>query len=859
MRTTLRTVRRIFILCMLALALAACFCVASAQISRTGYISTFRLLEGEPVFGEDTHYKLSIRKGGQVVAELTDLSTGEKALVLDRAYSSGANILLTVPGELIAPERSYALSVRHLYDGRVIGEASHTFAATLPAARIDALSVTSSFRPQEGETLEVAFSLPDDAYVTAVVKNAGGAQAAVLASGAPMQAGEHRLQWNGFLADGSLAPGGSYTVELSCSNKGGASPVVSAAFLLSGDTEQVLSGRVQGSIRSLLLPERPEDSRSPVFVLNADRAGRYTLKLRDMATGYSVKMTGELRPGANRIAIDMPLTGGHEYMLQIIEQVSGSTVGKGQIGFVAWIDRPSVSISAPASLRAGYGAALPITYTTGTTSSITLFLTDEARANTYWSATLDGLPAGTGVYHWNGRAADGSLLPEGDYLLHCESTNAAGRASAAPLSLSYEGEIDRYGVPTTQGAITFFAPAGDPTPAERTSVRMRVRTSTEGTLKLTLRDVTNDGRAVLVFNAYVSAGEKIVTIPAEYFRANSYEVQAGLYVKNQLAGKANAFLQPRIVPPEVTGFQCSDTFESKWGHAYDFSFDLASTGYLHVRVEDPAKQTIVRYLSNSEYCSAGHYAFSWDGCDESGNMVPPGDYQIVVAYVDCYETTSNFVVHPLRFEGPQYPEGVYGYAIVGRGTHKTPIHIYREPNGSTFAVTYGISAAFEVLEDLGDWLLVRTSGTVGTPVVGYVKADRLQKIAITSPYRIEVNIARSGPNKQTMYVYKDGALIDRFKISSGKAAGSTPTGVFNLNNRKPYFTVLGGGGICYDTLRVVGGVCIHRIPEIGGSYATTEPLLGSPASHGCIRVPVEKSTWLYEAIPDTTPIIIYSK
>ena len=162
-----------------------------------------------------------------------------------------------------------------------------------------------------------------------------------------------------------------------------------------------------------------------------------------------------------------------------------------------------------------------------------------------------------------------------------------------------------------------------------------------------------------------------------------------------------------------------------------------------------------------------------------------------------------------------------------------------------------------MLKDLGDWLYVETSAATGDPIKGYVQANRLQKVALTSPYRIEINISRVGPNAHTMYVYHNDVLIDQFKISAGKKEGSTPTGTFCLLDRKPYFTVSSAGAICYDALRVVGGVCIHRIPEINGSYRSTQRALGSPASAGCIRVPIEKSTWLYETIPDTTIIRSY--
>ena len=836
---------------LIVLAVGLC-ATAFAEPTRVGYISALRTLDGEPVAGETTRYKLSIRQSGQVTAKLTDKTTGSVVTVLDQYYGSAQNILLQVPAEYNAEGRSYSLDVQLSRNGMISGSANHSYTIAKPEANISALSVSASFRPAIGEQLNASFTLPYPAQVTAVVKK-GGQSIATVAENCAFPAGTSSLTWSGSDYYGKVCSEGQYSFELYCVNEAGTSPVVAAAFQIMGDADKAIGGRVDGAITSFMLPQQPVDGEEPVFYLNCASAGRYTLKLRNMTTGASLKMTGNAQAGLNEIRIASAAIGGHEYRMQLVLQ--GASSGKAEISYAVHINPPSISVSAPSSLQAGYGAAMPIQYTTGTSGTVVLYIMDESHTQTYAAISLPGMQAGSGVAYWNGKDQAGNMLPSGTYHVVGEAINHIGKIFSHAAEFTYAGKLESLGTPQAAGTIALFAPADDPQPAESTPIRMRLQITSPGTLKIVRRDLST-GKTLTVYNAYASAGIKTVTMPGEYFDAASYELEATLTANRKVTGRAFAYVQPRMVPAKIENFFCSDTFDSKWGEAYEFSFDTASTGYLYVRVERDGQ--IIRNIKNGQYCTAGHYAYLWDGRDDSKKTVESGNYRISAVYIDKYGNYSNQVVHDLHFARPEYPEGVYGYSIVGLGTHKTPIYIYNKPEGSTIGVTYGISATFKVMEDLGDWLFVETSGTRGGPIQGYVRANRLQKVTVTSPYRIEVCIRKHGTNAQTMFVYKNDELIDQFKISSGMVEGTTPTGTFCLMNRKPYFNVLGTSGICWDTLRVVGGVCIHRIPEINGSYKTTEPLLGTPASHGCVRVPVEKSRWLYEEMPDTTPIIIYT-
>jgi len=850
--------RKVFVLVLVLCLAVGVLTVAQADMVRTGSITKFSLL-AEPKAGEITNYKVSMNQAGRLTAVLTDLNTGEKTTVYDYEFPGSKSVRMDVPGNLLQSGHSYSLDLTHASRGKIRGQASHAFTLVKPVAEVNNLTVTSSVRPQNGETMCATFTLPCAAYVSANVVS-GSQIVSQLAYCAYYPAGTHTLVWNGLVSNSQIAPAGNYTVEVFCSNTAGNSAVASAPFSIVGDTSQAVFAQVDGTVESMLLAGRVEDGEKPTFIVRASKAGNYTLKMRDNATGKSVKMTGRLQAGMNQITVNTVCTGGREYTVQMVLQESRRNTGKAQLSFRAHIDPPSVSISAPSTLEAGYGAAYPITYTAGTAGNVDIYFTDASHTVIYSAIRLSNQPKGTYTVYWNGLDGAGNPLPTGTYHVFAESINSVGNVYSNSVILNYTGAVAGVGSARVQGAISVFGLAEDqsPTPAERTPVKLRVQTTSGGTLKITLRDIANNGKAVSVYKSSVSAGMRTITIPADYFGSSTYILEAELTSNKKVVGKAIAYVQPHRVDPQIVNFSCNGLFEGELQAACRFTFDTTSTGHLFVRIEDE-QQKVVRTILDGAMTTAGSHSFAWNGLNDSDKQAPAGRYRILTTYIDSYGVQSNWATQYIDYQPQPLPEGVYGYSVVGKGDHRTPIYMYDQPNGKTIGTTYGMSAVFEILDDYGEWLRVRVSGTKGSPVECYVKSDRLQRIAITSPYRIEVNINRYGATAQTLFLYKDGQLIDQFKVSTGMSKGTTPTGVFSINTRRPYFTVLGSSGICYDTLYVIGGVCIHRVPMINGSYKTTEPLLGTVASHGCIRVPVNKSTWLYENIPDTTPVIIYSK
>ncbi|WP_338900692.1 L,D-transpeptidase family protein [Clostridium perfringens] len=147
------------------------------------------------------------------------------------------------------------------------------------------------------------------------------------------------------------------------------------------------------------------------------------------------------------------------------------------------------------------------------------------------------------------------------------------------------------------------------------------------------------------------------------------------------------------------------------------------------------------------------------------------------------------------------------------------------------------------------------------PVMEYYKKlneDTINQFDITSNtnYLVFVNIA-----EQKTYVYegsKNNWTLDKtFTCSTGIEGKETPIGIFTVQTRAPWFfsPKYGQGGKYY--VQFMGNYLFHSIPFNSDKTTISDPTLGVPASHGCIRLSVEDSKWLYDNVQNGSKIIIY--
>jgi hypothetical protein len=101
--------------------------------------------------------------------------------------------------------------------------------------------------------------------------------------------------------------------------------------------------------------------------------------------------------------------------------------------------------------------------------------------------------------------------------------------------------------------------------------------------------------------------------------------------------------------------------------------------------------------------------------------------------------------------------------------------------------------------------------------------------------------------EQQAYIYRNGVLIGRTTISSGRAGHRTPTGVFTVleKQRRHFSNIYKGAAMPFMERLTWSGIALH-----GG------PLPGYPDSHGCIRLPKEFSQLLFGVTRVGTTVVV---
>lgn len=123
-------------------------------------------------------------------------------------------------------------------------------------------------------------------------------------------------------------------------------------------------------------------------------------------------------------------------------------------------------------------------------------------------------------------------------------------------------------------------------------------------------------------------------------------------------------------------------------------------------------------------------------------------------------------------------------------------------------------------------------------------------------YWLEVSVS-----EQKVRVYQDGTLIKEWPASTGTADKPTPLGVFATQNRGEWFysPKYKQGAKWWVSFRDWGVYLFHTVPMDQEQNIITEEAdkLGTPASHGCVRLEVENSKWIYDNIPQGVPVYIH--
>ncbi len=141
-----------------------------------------------------------------------------------------------------------------------------------------------------------------------------------------------------------------------------------------------------------------------------------------------------------------------------------------------------------------------------------------------------------------------------------------------------------------------------------------------------------------------------------------------------------------------------------------------------------------------------------------------------------------------------------------------------------------------------------------------VAAKSSSTVAVPTPAKLSVDIDIT---KNKLYVKSGGTVKKTFNIASGKKAGLTPTGTFEIMTKieNPWYSAKGiPGG---DPRNPLGSRWLGlSVPDTQGTkygiHGTNAPSsIGTNASAGCIRMLNEDVEWLYNAVPAGTKVTIH--
>lgn len=140
------------------------------------------------------------------------------------------------------------------------------------------------------------------------------------------------------------------------------------------------------------------------------------------------------------------------------------------------------------------------------------------------------------------------------------------------------------------------------------------------------------------------------------------------------------------------------------------------------------------------------------------------------------------------------------------------------------------------------------------PQIMLKQAKQFTKPQISDGKYIDINLA-----KQVMVIFENGIALDSYQISSGKRGLETPVGIFAIQNKSPRAWSKKYALFMPNWMAFLpsGEMGIHELPVWPGGYQEGANHLGTPVSHGCVRLGVGAAKRVYEWAELKTPVVIH--
>lgn len=141
------------------------------------------------------------------------------------------------------------------------------------------------------------------------------------------------------------------------------------------------------------------------------------------------------------------------------------------------------------------------------------------------------------------------------------------------------------------------------------------------------------------------------------------------------------------------------------------------------------------------------------------------------------------------------------------------------------------------------------------PISSQLKAKQdIATAQIKTGKYIDISLSR-----QRMVLFEDGKALNTYIVSSGKASMPTPVGTFAIQNKvsRAWSQEFGLWMPWWMAFLPSGAMGIHELPEWPSGYKEGAAHLGTPVSHGCVRLGVGPAKRVYDWADIGTPVVIH--
>lgn len=139
-------------------------------------------------------------------------------------------------------------------------------------------------------------------------------------------------------------------------------------------------------------------------------------------------------------------------------------------------------------------------------------------------------------------------------------------------------------------------------------------------------------------------------------------------------------------------------------------------------------------------------------------------------------------------------------------------------------------------------------------------AERLRQVKqFTQPKIDQGKYIDINLSEQVMIIFENGLSLDAYLISSGKKGMDTPKGSYQIHNKhpRPWSKQYALFMPYWMAITSDGKYGIHELPEWPGGYKEGANHLGTPVSHGCVRLGINSAERVYNWAEMGTPVIIH--